>query len=301
MSILFPPGAFVPWPGFRPLNVIDGSSGGVFISHGVVERPNAVGIEAAVPDDLVMLCVHIGGSIWMRNRSSFTSFEREGRAGTANLSVGGTYDVEYRAEHCEYVHFFIARSWFDHVVEDQIPSGRMEFIDPQNRPDQQLTVLAQMALRHSSNSPVDRMLADSIGYAVAAEVLRAWSNITVIGTTHGLDKSWPADRRMMLVRDYIEDNLTSSLSLNDLAIVSGLSINQFVRIFKATFGVTPYRWILMRKIDRAKLMITQSGLSLTQVSHELNFSSSQHFSTMFRKINGITPSTFKRLMRSSDD
>ena len=238
----------------------------------------------------------------MRNRSSFTNFEREGRAGTANLGVGGlTYTIEYSAERCECVRFLIARSWFDHVLGDQPSSAQVEFIDPQNRPDHQLTLLAQMALRRSANSPVDRLLADSIGYAVAAEILRTWSNITVIGTAHSLEKTGPADRRMMLVHDYIEDNLTEPVSLTDLAAISGLSMTQFMRLFKVTFGVTPYRWTLQRKMDRAKLMITQEGLSVTQAAHELNFSSSQHFSTIFRKLNGIAPSTFKRLMHPSND
>lgn len=290
------------WPGYRTLNEIDGSSGGIVISHGLIESADIVGVEAVLPADQIMLCVHIGGSIRMRNRSSFTNFEREGRAGTANLGVGGlTYNIEYSAERCECVRFLIARSWFDHVLEDQAPSAQVEFIDPQNRPDHQLTLLAQMALRRSANSPVDRLLADSIGYAVAAEILRTWSNITVTGTAHSLEKTGPADRRMMLVHDYIEDNLTEPVSLTDLAAISGLSMTQFMRLFKVTFGVTPYRWTLQRKMDRAKLLLTQEGLSVTQAAYELNFSSSQHFSTIFRKLNGIAPSTFKRLMHPSND
>ncbi len=302
MSTLLPPAALLPWPGFRALNEIDGSSGGIIISHGLIEAPDPIGVEAIIPDDQILLCVHLGGSIWMRNRSSFTNFEREGRAGTANLGVGGTnYDIEYHAERCECVRFLIARSWFDHVLEDQPSSARLEFIDPQNRPDHQLTLLAQMALRRSANSPVDRLLADSIGYAVAGEILRTWSNITVAGESPRFERTLPADRRMMLVHDYIEDNLTEPVSLNDLAAVSGLSMAQFMRLFKATFGVTPHRWTLQRKMDRAKLMITREGLSVTQAAHELNFSSSQHFSTMFRKLNGIAPSAFRRLMLPPND
>lgn len=302
MSSLVSPAPSLSWPGYRAVNEIDGSSGGVVISHGVIEQPEVIGVEAPLPADLIMLCVHIGGSIWMRNRSSFTNFEREGRAGTANLGVGGpTYTIEYSAERCECVRFLIARSWFEHVLEDQPPTSQVEFIDPQNRPDHQLTLLAQMALRRSVNSPVDRLLADSIGYAVAAEILRTWSNITVVGGSDRRERNWPADRRMMLVHDYIEDNLTEPVSLTDLAAISGLSMTQFMRLFKESFGVTPYRWTLQRKMDRAKLMITQEGLSVTQAAYELNFSSSQHFSTIFRKLNGIAPSTFKRLMHRSND
>lgn len=302
MNALPPRTSLLPWPGFRPLNEIDGSSGGIFISHGVIEQPDVVGVEAIIPDDKLMLCVHIGGSIWMKNRSAFTNFEREGRAGTANLGVGGTnYDIEYHAERVECVRFLIARSWFDHALEDQPSSARLEFVDPQNRPDHQLTLLAQMALRRSANGPVDRLLADSIGYAIAGEILRTWSNIAVADGPPRLERTLPADRRMMLVHDYIEDNLTEPMSLSDLAAISGLSIAQFMRTFKSTFGVTPHRWILERKMNRAKLVITQGGVSVTQAAHALNFSSSQHFATMFRKYSGMAPSTFKRLMGPGDD
>ena len=55
-------------------------------------------------------------------------------------------------------------------------------------------------------------------------------------------------------------------------------------------------FIIFQKIERAKKMIIEEKLTLTEISHELNYSSVAYLSTQFKKITGLTPSMFKRIV-----
>lgn len=55
-------------------------------------------------------------------------------------------------------------------------------------------------------------------------------------------------------------------------------------------------FIIIQKIERAKKMIIEEKLTLTEVSHELNYSSVAYLSTQFKKVTGLTPSMFKRIV-----
>ena len=55
-------------------------------------------------------------------------------------------------------------------------------------------------------------------------------------------------------------------------------------------------FIIIQKIERAKKLIIEEELTLTEISHELNYSSVAYLSTQFKKVTGLTPSMFKRII-----
>jgi YesN/AraC family two-component response regulator len=55
-------------------------------------------------------------------------------------------------------------------------------------------------------------------------------------------------------------------------------------------------FIIIQKIERAKKLIIEEKLTLTEISHELNYSSVAYLSTQFKKVTGLTPSMFKRIV-----
>jgi AraC-like DNA-binding protein len=93
--------------------------------------------------------------------------------------------------------------------------------------------------------------------------------------------------------DMIDENLGSRLSLGDLSAELGYSTSHFLLLFKNTFGVTPHRFLLAKRIDRAKELIKRGSIPLSQIALECGFASQQHFSTLFRRATGVTPSAFR--------
>ena len=84
-------------------------------------------------------------------------------------------------------------------------------------------------------------------------------------------------------------------SVAELASLVGLSPKHFSRVFKSTMGQSPYQIISAMRIERAKVLMRDSCLSMTDLAHELGFSSSAHFSSRFRQLTGLSPSEWKTM------
>lgn len=98
---------------------------------------------------------------------------------------------------------------------------------------------------------------------------------------------------VMLVRDYIEDQLAERLSLRKIAATTGLGVRQFSRCFQSSFGCSPARFIHDRRLSRAKDHLAASAMSMTQIAHACGYSHAQHFSNSFLRSCGVTPSRYR--------
>ena len=107
---------------------------------------------------------------------------------------------------------------------------------------------------------------------------------------HGGLAPWQAKR----LKSYIDDKLASSIRTTDLAGVVLLSRSHFFRVFRETFGESPVRFIMQRRICRAQQLMLASGLPLSQVALECGMSDHAHFCRTFRKIVGVTPKAWRR-------
>jgi AraC family transcriptional regulator len=103
-----------------------------------------------------------------------------------------------------------------------------------------------------------------------------------------------ASWQMRAVTAYIGEHLNEQISLVTLARLARLSQHHFCRAFKRSFGVPPHEYHLRRRMEEAKLMLSDRVTSITEVAFNLGYSSSSSFSLTFRKITGQTPSEFRR-------
>jgi AraC family transcriptional regulator len=92
---------------------------------------------------------------------------------------------------------------------------------------------------------------------------------------------------------HIDSNLDSDISVDALALIAGLSRHYFVRAFKSVAGTTPHQYVLERRIERAKTLLTDSGLSITQIAIEVGFANSSYFASMFKRIVGVAPTVYR--------
>jgi AraC family transcriptional regulator len=99
--------------------------------------------------------------------------------------------------------------------------------------------------------------------------------------------------RFKPVLDHIEESLESDTTLSDLAALTGLSISHFSHAFNATYGIAPHRYILRRRIDRAKTLLGVSDSTITEISSRVGFSSQSRFTQIFSRHTGLTPSAYR--------
>lgn len=101
------------------------------------------------------------------------------------------------------------------------------------------------------------------------------------------------------VIEYIDENLDRNISLVDLAALMGLSPSRFSHVFKVAYGVAPYRYILERRIERAKVLLCNSDATVAAISEEVGFSSQGRFSRVFTRSTGTTPSVYRTTRKTT--
>ena len=96
-----------------------------------------------------------------------------------------------------------------------------------------------------------------------------------------------------ILREYIEHALGSAISVEEMATLVGYGTVNFMRDFRASFGTPPHRYLLSRRIERARGLVQWPGASLTDIALSVGFSSLAHFSAAFHKSTGQTPSHYR--------
>ena len=99
--------------------------------------------------------------------------------------------------------------------------------------------------------------------------------------------------RLKKVLDYIEVNFSKDIHLNDLAQTAGLSAFHFAKLFKQSTGASPHQYILQRRLERAKELLRKPSMSLSEIGLESGFADQSHFTNVFRRFVGATPSKFR--------
>jgi AraC family transcriptional regulator len=97
----------------------------------------------------------------------------------------------------------------------------------------------------------------------------------------------------------IEDRLDQDLSLADLAAAVGLSRFYFLRVFRAELGMPPHRFIMLRRCERAKRLLVEDRLPLSELGLACGFCNQAHFTTAFRRVTGLPPGRWRRERRPS--
>jgi len=95
--------------------------------------------------------------------------------------------------------------------------------------------------------------------------------------------------RESLVKQLILERLGETIEVTELARACALSRSHFSRAFKCSTGLSPQDWIRHQRIARAKQLIQDTELTLTQISLECGFCDQAHFCHIFTRSEGINP------------
>jgi len=104
------------------------------------------------------------------------------------------------------------------------------------------------------------------------------------------------DARLSMAKQYINDNIEFNPKLPDVASYCYLSAKQLTRLFKTYENTTPARYIETRKFKHIETLLSETDLSLKEISEKLSFSSEYHFNSFFKKIAGTPPGEYRTIM-----
>jgi AraC-like DNA-binding protein len=99
--------------------------------------------------------------------------------------------------------------------------------------------------------------------------------------------------RVRKALDYLSEHCTDGFDLGRVAEASGLSKYHLDRVFKQSTGLSPSRYMTNLRLDKAKLLLTNSLTPIADVAVELGFSDQSHFTHVFKRFIGVTPKAYR--------
>lgn len=196
----------------------------------------------------------------------------------------------------DFLQVYLSRELMDESFEaahGRAPNSEVSAFAPHFTSDRRIRALARvLASVDLLGGALGLAFVDGIGLGLATLLLGVGSGAA---PTRGAVRRAPlAKWRLNRTLEYIEANLDKSPSLAQLARVAGLSRMHFAAQFKAATGQAPHAYILSQKVARAQQLLRDNALSIGQVAMELDFSTSAHFTQVFKNQVGETPSSWRR-------
>lgn len=231
--------------------------------------------------DYDLWCV-LGGEGTM----TLNSHTHQLRAGTVFVFPPGSRPSGRQNMHNCLVVFSIH---FDLLLADNCVIPRDKLLLPQ--PPVQIQDLTQLET-HARNA----VSCYHSGSAMSDErcQLAIWQILFQIADEAGKQPGQQVDQRIIKIAHAIEEEPGKDWNVPALAKQAGFSRTHFTRVFANTIGLPPNRFIILRRIERARQLLDESTLSVSQIADSLGYSDVYFFSRQFKKITGSSPSDWRK-------
>jgi len=174
----------------------------------------------------------------------------------------------------------------------EAPHGRdVELFPDPGRHDPVMRHLVQSLVAELNRGcPVGPLLGESICTNLALALLQHYSvyPVQVKKYRGGISRA-----RLKNVLEYIDAFLSRNLSVEELAQIAGMSRYHFGKLFKQSTGTTLHQYVLARRIDRAKYLLSKPRGSLVDIGAEVGLPNQSHFTSVFQKATGIPPGIYR--------
>jgi len=232
---------------------------------------------------------------WEREAQSLTFSVDPGLflnvAHDAILGATGQLVWARRQGHDQPITLYLHPLLIVHVDYEPLHPDRVQIV-PHFHPSDPLLHHITLVLKAAieAEGMAGRLYAESLTNALAVHLLRrsATCRAPAAACTGGLSKS-----KLRRTTEYIDAHLENDLPLTELAAVAQTSLAHFVRLFRQATGQTPHQYVIMRRIERAKRLLTESEWPLIEIGHRVGFTDQSYFTAVFRKHVGTTPKGYR--------
>ena len=186
---------------------------------------------------------------------------------------------------------------FDLIVSPDVLGGehKIDTVDRFLFRDRKLqNICRQLCREISLRDRADRLNIEVL--AIEASWLLLYEYSTGRTRAPSIPRGGLTHNRARQVVEFVEENLGRAVTVRELADLAELSTYHFVRMFKKTLGLTPYQYLLERRVERAKELLRSKTTLLADVGLSVGFGNQSHFTSAFHRAVGTTPAEFQRLV-----
>lgn len=132
---------------------------------------------------------------------------------------------------------------------------------------------------------------EALATAIAAHLVRHFAHLSPV--THAVAGSGLTRHQLRQAIEYIQEHLAEEIPLGVLATVAGLSPFHFCRIFKQSIGLSPHRYLVQQRVERARELILSGQRRISDVAVSVGFCDQSHLTAHFKRTYGVTPREFR--------
>jgi AraC family transcriptional regulator len=223
----------------------------------VVEVFRARDVDVATQYSEHVVSLQLKGPINLFQRRNGRAFQRTMHPGDVIITPVGEPKLLRYQEEVEVVKLRVAPSFLERIVEDlrPRPAGKVELLDNFGTRDVDIESIARRLLAElKAEGLASRMYVESLANQLAIHLLRHYSSA----------KKLPEDPSTRLPRyklqratDYINENLREDLTLERISEALSMSPYHFAHLFKQSAGLAPHRYVIQRRMERAKSISPQ--------------------------------------------
>jgi len=240
------------------------------------------------------LCVHLNGPSRLEWRSNGKTGAKTIAPGAVSLVSRGTEDAAAFPEGAKRIFLSLEPCIFQCAFPEADAGEDPELIEQWGIEDRQIEyILRALEADLEAGVPSGGLFGESLLNALAVHLLRRYGvqPITDVKPRNGLPRA-----RLNRVIEFIEEHLDQDITLAALAEIAGMGPHYFSELFKQSLGISPHQYVLRRRIERGRKLLHNPGISVLEAAVRSGFSDQSHFTKLFRRIVGVTPTKYRAIL-----
>jgi AraC family transcriptional regulator len=196
------------------------------------------------------------------------------------------YSVNWIGE-IEFLHCYIDSQFLNQVAYESVGCDRIELslsLSESDTLSREILLALKTSLEQDISS--NRFYVESMVTALSAQLIR---NYSIYPQTLRNYQDGLSNHRLKKTISYINDHLSQNISLEELAQEVGMSKYYFCKLFKQSVGLSPYQYLIQQRVERAKKLLHQGNLSITEVALAVGFCDQSSLSKHLKRLTGLTP------------
>jgi AraC family transcriptional regulator len=243
------------------------------------------------PDHVIAL--HLGGAVTVHREHGGQVRSRAMTAGDVTITPVGP-PVRWRQVGQSLVLLMrLSPAYIRTIAGDEcaIDPDRFEIQPVFSARDPQVEHLGHRLLAGLELEGADSHLyVDTVTCELTIKLLRDY---TTVPAAPAWAKAKLSPHKLRRAMQFIDENLRNDLTLTAIADAVALSPGHFAHAFRNATGVAPHRYTVERRVERAKELLRNSDLPLTEIAARIGCATQSHFSVVFHRVTGLTPRQFR--------
>jgi AraC family transcriptional regulator len=253
---------------------------------------------AAPPSENHCLVLNLSAPLQLNARLGKRNFEGKVKTGeVAIIPAGSSWSCQTTGSHLSNLLLLYLRPLFVRSATEEADVSYNELpLTPQiGFQSQHIRHIAMSLLGELNEANIlGRLYADSLAIGLAMQLIRRYSSLKDVQIGHGGMAPHRLRKALGLIDQHLDTEEEGRVGLRFIAKQVGMSYFHFSRAFKQSLGMTPTNYIAERRIERAKKLMQETALPISEIALRSGFASQSHFTTSFRRLAGVTPRSFRK-------